>query len=254
MAERLERSIVASIEAGARPERADAERAYLKSDLTHLGVAVPVVRSIVRAELRRLPEPLDHDSAVALASGLWSEPVHERRLAAMEVLVTRRAVLSAGDLPLLERLLREAHTWALVDPLAITVVGDLVLHVPDEPRLVSTLDRWAVDDDFWMRRSALLSQLQLLRRERTAAEGAADFARFAGWADALLDDREFFVRKAIGWVLREIATRDPALVVAYVAPRTDRMSGVTWREAVRRLPPADAATLQARRTKRPAHP
>jgi 3-methyladenine DNA glycosylase AlkD len=105
------------------------------------------------------------------------------------------------------------------------------------------LDRWAGDHDFWIRRAALLALLGPLRR------GEGDFERFARYADAMLEDKEFFVRKAIGWVLRETAKKDPAYVAAWTREHLDVMSGVTFREAVRRLPPEQAARLEAIRAR-----
>jgi 3-methyladenine DNA glycosylase AlkD len=98
------------------------------------------------------------------------------------------------------------------------------------PELGGVLDRWVQDDDFWLRRSALLALLVPLRR------GDGDFERFARYAEATLDEREFFVRKAIGWVLRETGKKRPDLVYEWLLPRATRASGVTVREAVKYLP------------------
>ena len=76
------------------------------------------------------------------------------------------------------------------------------------------LDQWATDDDFWIRRSALLALLVPLRRG-----DMAHFERFARYADLMLSEREFFIRKAIGWVLRETGKRQPDLVAAWLEPR-----------------------------------
>ena len=141
-------------------------------------------------------------------------------------------------------MLREARTWALVDNLAGDVVARLVVRDPVDATLMTALERWATDDDFWLRRSALLSQLARVSR---AGAGPADFAPFARWADTMLAEKEFFVRKAIGWVLRETSKRHPDRVVDYVRPRAARMSGVTFREAVRRLPPELADELRGLR-------
>jgi 3-methyladenine DNA glycosylase AlkD len=92
------------------------------------------------------------------------------------------------------------------------------------------IDRWARDADFWLRRSALLVHLLPLR------EGRGSFERFARHADAMLEDSEFFVRKAIGWVLRAASRRDPDRVAAWLLPRAALASGVTLREAVKHLP------------------
>ena len=114
------------------------------------------------------------------------------------------------------------------------------------PELTAILDRWAADADFWLRRSALLALLMPLRR------GAGDFERCAGYADQMLDEREFFIRKAIGWVLRETGKRQPDLVADWLAPRVQRASGVTVREAVKPLPPDQRDKLLA--AYRESHP
>jgi len=75
--------------------------------------------------------------------------------------------------------------------------------------------------------------------------GGGDFERFARYADAMLDEHEFFIRKAIGWVLRETGKRRPDLVADWLAPRIPRASGVTVREAVKPLPPARREELLA---------
>jgi len=112
--------------------------------------------------------------------------------------------------------------------------------------LAGELDRWAGDGEFWVRRAALLALLPPLR-----ASGG-DFARFARYTDAMLDEREFFVRKAIGWVLRETAKRRPGLVYKWLAPRAARASGVTLREAVRYLDAGQRQALLAARAGRGA--
>jgi 3-methyladenine DNA glycosylase AlkD len=217
--------IDAGLRAAATPERAAKEQAYLKSALTHYGTSVPATRAVTRAALSAFPEPT-HAEVVALVEQLWAAPVHERRVAGEVVLVRWSAHLEAGDIDLVERLVRQSRTWALVDGLAGDVVGPLVERYPE---LGAVLDRWATDDDFWIRRSALLALLVPLRR------GGGDFDRFSRYADAMLDEREFFIRKAIGWVLRDTARLRPDLVYQWLLPRAGRCSGVTLREAVKRL-------------------
>jgi 3-methyladenine DNA glycosylase AlkD len=216
----------AELRAAGRPERAEQERRYLKSHLEHYGTSVPATRKVVQTALGNRPR-LRHDDVVALVEELWRRPVHECRAAAVETLELASDLLEERDLPLLERLLRESRTWALVDGLAASVVGPLV---EGHPELTSTLDRWAGDDDFWIRRSALLAHLLPLR------QGRGDFDRFGGYADAMLEEREFFIRKAIGWVLRDTSRKRPQLVYEWLRPRAGRASGVTVREAVKHLP------------------
>jgi 3-methyladenine DNA glycosylase AlkD len=220
------------------PERGVAERRYLKSDLEFFGVAVPDVRRVVTAAVRRVPS-LDREAAVAWAVALWREPVHERRMAAVEVLRLALPQLGADDLATVEALIREARTWALVDSLAGDIAGTIALSHPSAawPRI----DGWAGDPDFWVRRSALLALLPAIRA------GQPDLARLERYAIAMLAEKEFFIRKAIGWILRETSKRDPDWVTAWTAAHAPEMSGVTFREATRRLPPATADHLRALR-------
>jgi 3-methyladenine DNA glycosylase AlkD len=227
-------TMIARLRADATPERAEKEKAYLKSELTFLGATVPSIRRAAVA-LHRAETGLDHDGLVALVETLWGRGIHELRMAAVELLDLYDDRLSPGDAPLLERLIRESRTWALVDGLAATVTGGLRERFPDE--LDPVLASWAVDDDFWLRRASLLAYLPGLRR------GEGDFDRFAALADAMLDDRDFFIRKAIGWVLRETAKKRPALVVDWLAPRLDRASGLTVREAIKHVPEAERRRL-----------
>ena len=207
------------------PERAQQEKAYLKSALEHYGTRVPDIRAVAKAAAARHPD-LNRDDLLKLVDALWAAPVHERRMATVELLGAYHDRLNREDTVLLERLLRTSHTWALLDPLAESVVGPLVER---HPELGAVLDRWAQDPDFWIRRAALLALLRPLRR------GAGDFDRFATYADAMLEDKEFFIRKAIGWVLRETAKKQPDLVYGWLLPRAARASGVTIREAVKPL-------------------
>ena len=174
---RLADKIEAELRAMGTPERAAQEKRYLKSELDHLGVTVPATRKVVVATLRTHPQ-LDRDDVLELARALWAKPIHERRAAAVEILDLRKELLRPEDIELVETLLRQSRGWALVDNLAASVAGDLVERFPQ--KLGATLDRWAKDDDFWLRRSALLALLLPLRR------GGGDFARFCRYADGML--------------------------------------------------------------------
>jgi 3-methyladenine DNA glycosylase AlkD len=217
------------------PERAPKEKRYLKSELVHLGTSVPAMQKVCKGFLRNHLD-LSRDELLAVSDQLWETGIHECRAAATELLSMRAALLVAADLARVEQLVRESKTWALVDPLAVNVVGDLVSRFPE---LSAELDRFATDEDIWVRRTALLAHLRPLR------EGAGDWDRFARYADVMLEEKEFFIRKAIGWVLRETGKRRPEIVYEWLLPRAGRASGVTVREAAKDLDEEQKEALMA---------
>jgi 3-methyladenine DNA glycosylase AlkD len=220
------------------PARAVSERAYLKSSYEHFGVSVPVGRQVVKRFAREHSELDQRRGVLAVVAELWTQPVYERRRAGLELLMLRSSMLTVSDLAFVERLLRESRTWALVDGLAGDVAGRLVAAHESDPTVDARLDGWAADQDFWVRRSALLAHLIGLKSGR-------GFDRFCRYADAMLEESEFFIRKAIGWVLREEGARRPEEVTAWLLPRATRCSGVTLREAVKHLPPEQVAVIRA---------
>ena len=237
---RIEREL----RAAGSPERAAGSQNYLKSTLEFTGTTVPQARAIVTAWRREHPD-LTGQRVTEIAGQLWDGPYFECKMAAVILLTDRRTLLQAADAQLIEKMLRTSGTWALVDGIAADVMGSLVERFGE---LTATLDRWAADDNFWIRRSAMLSLLVPLRRG-----DPKHFDRFAGYAGAMLDEREFFIRKAIGWVLRETGKRQPELVAGWLAPRVHRASGITVREAVKWLPAAQReALLAAYRESKPA--
>jgi 3-methyladenine DNA glycosylase AlkD len=236
-------TIEAEIAALGTPERAISEQAYLKSELRHFGTRVPAVRKVVKAWLRA-NSTLTHDELFAVADALWVRPVHESRSAAIELLNARPTLVDVADIGWIERHLRECRTWALVDPLAGWVTAELAAR---DAAVLPHLDRWVTDDDFWVRRSAVLALRTLLQQDR-------ELARFFRYADQLLPEREFFIRKVIGWVAREVAARHPEEVGAWLRANMARMNMVTLREPVKYLPDGpELLALYRSRERRGAH-
>jgi 3-methyladenine DNA glycosylase AlkD len=208
----------------AEPERAPGMQAYMKSAMPFLGVRVPVVRSVVRDVAREHP-PRGLEHLQAAATVLWREAtVREERYAATGLTGLPLARGRLELLPLHHEMIVTGAWWDHVDEVAHRVGATLLAH-PDA--VAPLLRTWARDDDRWLRRCAVISQLGL--RERT------DVALLAEVVDANLADREFFVRKAIGWALREYARTDPEWVRAFVAARHDTLSPLSRREALKHL-------------------
>jgi 3-methyladenine DNA glycosylase AlkD len=217
-------------------QRAISEKAYLKSDLDFYGAAVPEIRKLAQAFCQAQAD-LPRSQLIALVEALWQTRFHETRSVGIALLELYADRLTDPDMATVETILRQCHTWAHVDWLAIKVAGSLVAR---HPQLKSTLERWAIDDNFWLRRSALLALHDSLK-----ASGE-DFELFAQFAGQMIEEKEFFIRKAIGWILREISKRRPDQVYGFLLEHVHRVSGLTLREGAKYLPPAQREALMAR--------
>lgn len=226
-----------ALEGVATPERAIGAKAYLKSDLTFLGASVPDIRKIARQHARAHAERTAAEW-LTLAVALYETGVHELRSVAIALLADRVELLRARDMQVVEQLLRQSDTWAHVDWICTAVASPLVERFASAKGLLA---RWSRDENFWLRRAAMLSLLVPLR------EGGGDFDLFARFAERMLEEKEFFIRKAIGWILRDTSRRRPELVRDFVAPRVHRVSGLTFREATRNLPAATRIELERAR-------
>jgi 3-methyladenine DNA glycosylase AlkD len=219
------------------PTRAVSERAYMKSTLRFHGIDAKTLRAECAAFCKEHAD-LDRSALVPIVDALFATEWFDLRSAGIALLERRGKLLDLRDAPWLVELARQGACWAHVDYLVTKVIGPLVEADPSLPRHVR---RWAKDADFWVRRVALLAQLRALRR------GGGDFELFSEIAAPMLPEKEFFVRKAIGWVLREVSKKRPALVHGFLQTHGHLASGVTWREATKYLPAAMKRQLSADR-------
>ena len=209
------------------PQKAVAAAAYLKSDLQFLGVTASVVREVALRHYKAAGKP-DRAALQQLAQAAWATGSHDARAVACVVLEKWPQSLLVADLPWLKELVRHSNSWAYVDVLAVHVVGNIAACQPQPTKLA--LSAWATDGNFWVRRAALLALLGEMRHG-----GGFDSAQFEAWAVPMLPDREFFIRKAIGWVLRDVSKRQPEFVRGFIDRHRAKMSGLTLREAGRLL-------------------
>jgi 3-methyladenine DNA glycosylase AlkD len=206
--------------------RAVGEKAYLKSDLRFWGTSQDSIRAAVREYCDAHPD-LTRADLRAIAETLYATDVHELRAAAIGVLEHDREVLDDRDMPWLIALVRTSKSWAYVDWIAPKVIGDVIAR---DPRTRKRLALWAKDEDFWVRRTALLAEHDALRA------GGGDFALWSRLAAPMLDEREFFIRKAIGWVLREVSKKRPELTYAFLRKHRERVSRLSLLEGAKYLP------------------
>lgn len=194
----------------------------MRDQFAFLGVPSPGQQAVFREIAAELPRIVPEEVVTAAALGLWDRPEREHQYVSCR-LVNRHAAssgASAAFLPTLGRLLTMKPWWDTVDTLATHAAGDVVRR---HPELRSTMDEWLVGDDMWLTRSALLHM------NRWKAEADQDWLFAACLRRS--GDTDFFIRKAIGWALREHSKVDAEAVVAFVG-RHDQLSGLSRREAL----------------------
>lgn len=220
----LTSAIRSRLRQAADPARAAGAQAYLKSEMPSLGVRVPEVRRIVRAAAKELP-PGSLQELQSAVLELWrGAGWREERYAAIDLTGLRLAAGEWSMLPLYEEIIRTGAWLDLVDGVSHRLCVLLQTHRGD---MTPALIRWSTDADFWIRRAAITAQL--------GAKSATDPALLAAVIEPNLADPEFFIRKAIGWALRDYAATDPDWVRDFAARHGEAMSPLSRREALRKI-------------------
>ena len=225
-----DRTLVAAVRAGlaelADPAAGATMQAYMKSALPYHGVRLPVVRRLTRLlyDGRRLDDRACWEATVL---ALFDEATHrEEWYAALQLVGHRyyRGFVDPTSLVLYEHLITTGAWWDVVDETSHRVGEVLLAWRPEAEPVVR---RWSTSDDRWLRRASIICQL--------GHRSSTDRALLADGIDANAGHRDFFVRKAIGWALRDYARTDPHWVRAFVASRRHRLAPLSVREALKHV-------------------
>lgn len=209
----------------ADPERAAGQAAYLKTDEPMLGARVPEVRKVARAAAKAVGFTSTAE-VIDAARTLWDESRNrEERRAAIGLLLApvAKQFVNPEVMDLVRHMVTTGAWWDLVDDL---VHVQLIVRAHDRPGEDARMRAWARDDDMWVRRYAILHQLQ--------AKGATDAGLLADVIAPNVGDGEFFIRKAIGWALRDYAKTNPEWVRDYLRDHPE-LPALSRREATKHL-------------------
>jgi 3-methyladenine DNA glycosylase AlkD len=207
--------------------RAAGAQAYMKSAMPYYGVPTPVLRETCKKIFSGLAWPsriLWRDQVLSLWRGA---KFREERYVAIELTGHRLAshFQTPAALPLYEEIIVTGAWWDYVDVIASNRIGPILRR--DPVRMKRTMLAWSKSGNMWKRRTAILSQLSF--RKQT------DLGLLYACIETSLDSTEFFLRKAIGWALRQYAWTDPAEVKRYVRRNRSRLSGLSYREALKNI-------------------
>lgn len=212
-----------ALEAIAVPADAEPMAAYMKNHFVFFGIKNPARKAAVKDFIAAGRHASDGQILDA-ATELWAQPEREFQYVACELLRRWAGGLGPDAIDEAEQFITTKSWWDTVDPLAARTVGTLVVN---HPELVTVMDDWIEDDNMWLIRTALIHQL--FRKDTIDAD------RLFAYAERQAGHKDFFVRKAIGWALRQHGRTDPDGVRAFVAANETRFSGLSKREALKHL-------------------
>ena len=216
--------IETALRAQADPEQAVPMRAYMLNQFEFLGIRAGPRRDALKGLPKFTGSP---EELLALVEALWRLPEREFRYAAIDLLAKHHKRLDLAALPRIGQWVQTDAWWDTVDGLA-GVVGDIVLKAKScDADAQSVMDAWLVHTHLWVRRVAMLHQLGW--REHT------DQKRLFRYALTLAGETDFFIRKAIGWALRDHARTQPDAVRQFLSQHAEQLSGLTRREAGKHL-------------------
>jgi len=215
------------LRAVADPAKAPAMQAYMKSEMPYLGVQTTPLRAVCKEAFTGIAFR-DSTAWRRAVLEIWrAAEFREERYAAIELVNHRsaRAFLRLDALTMLREMIVSGAWWDYVDAIASGPLFRVLEN--DRPATSAVLRQWAHGDDMWLRRSAIICQLP--------AKASTDPGLLYDCIEPSLGSREFFLRKAIGWALRQYARTDAAEVARYVTANEDRLSPLSRREALKHI-------------------
>ena len=218
---------LAELTAAGDAEDAAGAAAYHKAARPYLGVRNPVIDGIVK----RWRASLDDPQRVELASDLWDTDIHEAMIAAAKLLTQARIKDDEAVWRLVASWVPGLDAWAVADHAA----GAGSRRLAADPSRLDKVESWTTHENFWVRRAALVFTLPWAKQnfpkphERDARE------RILSWAASYVDDREWFIQKAIAWWLRDLSKRDPGRVQMFLDQYGEGMKAFARKEASKYL-------------------
>lgn len=223
----------------ADPERAKGMQAYMKSSMPYHGVTSPRMRAICKKVFAAHPVEDPRTWSRDVLALFRGARFREERYAAVELAADRRArpFQTMDALPMYEEMIVDGAWWDVVDSVATHYLSAILVNEPAKMR--RTMLAWSRDADMWKRRSSILCQVPL--------KAKTDLPFLYACIEPSIDRKEFFLRKAIGWALRQYAWTDPDEIVRFVEENRDRLSPLSVREALKNVGPTSSPARAARR-------
>lgn len=211
------------IKSHVEPGRAEGSAAYHKAPRVYLGVPNPVLNDLTK----QWRKTLDVAARVELARALWDTDIHEARLAAAKLLTQARIRPDDAVWALIQSWVPTFDAWAIADHACMA--GQRRLKA--DPARLDTVETWTQSDHMWTRRAALVITLPWTKARNPSPEELAQRDRILGWAAGYVDDRDWFIQKAVAWWIRDLSKHDPARSNSFLETYGARLKPFARREA-----------------------
>ena len=213
--------LISKYEDNRDPVRAVQMKKYMKDQFEFYGIGTPARRGMMSAHIKEFGLP-DWNLIEEITRYLWEMEERECQFTVLDLLNRMKKKLKPDDLLLMEYLITTKSWWDTVDGIAGWLIGDIMKRFPEQIEPVTA--RWMDSGNIWLQRSCLLFQLKYKK--------GTDLDLLFGFIEKLSDHKSFWIRKAIGWILREYSKTDPNTVRQYVDAHPE-LSGLSKREALK---------------------
>lgn len=222
--ENMHQQLQKSFAAHANPQLAAQKQSYMKSTMPYWGLYRATITEIVKKELLSAPPSTNQEYRDTI-DYIFSHATHrEEWYAALIYAMKFKKYIVEENIDLYQNLIMQGQWWDIIDTVSSNLLGPALKH---SPNIAKHTLRWIKDDNMWVRRSALLTQLMYKKN--------IDFALQEKLMLTVAHEKEFFIRKAIGWVLREYSKTDKVAVSNFIETHRDRLSNLSIREGSKYL-------------------
>jgi 3-methyladenine DNA glycosylase AlkD len=194
------------------------QAAYMRQLFPFLGLRTPHRRALVKPLYKSHPIR-DEEQFIRALNDLWGREHREFQYAALDIAAGFKKLASEEMLKVYEAMIRTKSWWDTVDDIAANLVGPLIAN---HPKLLREMDRWIDDENLWIRRTALIFQLKW--KKNTDTDRLFDYCR------KTMHDPDFFIRKAIGWALRQYSKTDAVAVKQFIQNNKNQLSSLSIKE------------------------
>lgn len=197
--------------------------AYMKNHFPFLGIKTPERKVLLKQFYLETAILSEERLPKDFLQEVWSLPEREYQYAVLGMIMRRPRWLLPEHVPWLEELITTKSWWDTVDTIASNIIGELFLR---EPQLIDTyIPKWKNHENLWLRRTTILFQLKY--KQKTDVDLLFHLIRINR------EDKDFFIRKAIGWALREYSKTDPAIVEEFI--KREKLSTLSEREGMKHI-------------------